>query len=174
MEGAVRLIARLLPVVALIGLVPAGAPAGAAPYAIAGHCELTTLEARPTISGTRLDGGSNICAVTGLTGTQTARLVITSPSVAITCSGPAVRGVDGPVTVSLYRSNGGLIDSFANVTLIVDSAPGSQSFNPTASALLKGIRFGGAGTFTRSGSGACAGRTATWSLGEITFEDPTL
>lgn len=167
---------RLLPLMALIGLVPAGGSADAAPYAIAGHCELMTLEATPTLFGTRVDGSSNTCAVSGLGGAQTARMVITSPSVDVTCSGLAARGVDGPVTVSLYRSNGLLIDSFSNVSLIVDSAPGSQTFNPTASALLKGISFAGAGTFTRSGSGHCLGpwADATWNLGEITFEDPTL
>lgn len=142
---------------------------------IAGSCDAATIK----VDGGRLttpNGG--FCVVTEYVGpnivanaVQTASIEITAPDVEVQCSGSAVRGFSGAVTVAVH---GNSTDSFPDVVMIVDGASGPQTLNPTATALIKGRSFAGAGTFTRQGSGSCASGSATWTLGHVAFEDPTL
>ncbi len=142
---------------------------------IAGSCNAVTIK----VDGGQLTTPSGgFCAVTEYVGpnivanaAQTATIQITAPNVKLQCSGSAVRGFSGAVTVAVH---GNSTDSFPDVVMIVDGASGPQTLNPTATALIKGLSFAGAGTFTRQGSGSCASGSATWTLGHITFEDPTL
>ena len=158
---------------------PAPTEAAAPPGAIAGSCDLVSIAVRAVPGEGRNElttPAQGLCAITEYNGVnlvgnaaQVGSIQITSPNVAVDCSGSAVRGVHGSATVAIRGQD---TDTF-HVALVVDSAPGAQSLNPTATTTIDGLRFAGVGTFTRSGSGSCAAGTATWTLGHLTFEDPT-
>lgn len=143
---------------------------------IAGSCDAVTIQVENNALTTP-NGG--LCVITEYNGValasnavQRASIEITAPDVTLQCSGNAVRGFKEltPVTFTVHGNS----DDIFQVSMVLDSADGGQSFNPTATALIKGLNFAGVGTFTRSGSGNCAGGDATWTLGHISFEDPTL
>lgn len=158
------------------GLAP---PAGSA-NAVAGSCDLVSLQLQPVNGIPVVQSFGGICVVSDygtvgfVTGAaQTGSISIWASSVDVICSGTAVRGVSGTATFTVRRSNGTVLKSIPNVSLLVDAGPGSQGLNPTAAIVLDGTNFGGAGAFTRNGSGNCGANSASWSLGHLTFDDPT-
>lgn len=157
-----------------------GLPA-AAVTGVAGNCELVNLQISKVDSQTRLQSSGGFCTISdfdtvSLLGgaSQTGTISLWSDGVSVRCgSGNSVQGVTGTVTFTVKGSNG-YLQSFPNVSFILDSSSSSASFNPAATIMLNGLQFAGTGAFTRQGSGNCASREASWTFGHVTFEDPTL
>lgn len=174
-------------ILALAGLVLAAgvgtfAPTEASSSGVrAGSCDLVTIRIKQDQAGRNRLSTPNqgVCAVTEYTGVgvaagagQIGSIRFSSPHVDVVCSGGSVRGFSGRVTVTLYGNDA---DAYEDVSMVVDGASGDLALNPTASAVIQGIRFAAAGTFNRSGSSGCPGDPqATWAFGHITFGDPAL
>ena len=164
-------------VIAGLGLLVGGLGVSArAVSGVAGSCELVQLHLTVENNLASLKSFGGECAIgdfdtVGVTKSANGMgsILISSPDMTVACSGTAVSGVTGTVTFTVYGS-GGYVRSFPNVWFTLDSSAGPQA----ATLMLDGPQFAGTGTFTRNGTGNCLGRTATWSLGHVSFEDPTL
>ena len=143
---------------------------------IAGSCELVNLALGTSGENTTIQSSGGVCAFNGVglvgptsNAARTGTIEIYSSNVGVECANAnTVREVNGEVRFTV-RPNGGTPRTFENISFSLYSGgtPGS------ATLMLKGLEFAGTGLFVQTG-GSCASDTATWMLGHVSFEDPTL